>query len=89
MRSAARSTSPAASACAIASAGSPCASHQALARAVQLGDVVGMLVEQPGPEQVGEQVVVAVPAPPVVERDEEQVGALERLEHRGPAGRRR
>ncbi len=53
--------------------------------AVQLGHVVGMLVEQAGPEQVGEQVVVAVPAPPVVERDEEQVGALERLEHRRPA----
>ena len=54
--------------------------------AMELGHVVGMLVEQPGPEQVGEQVVIAVPAAPVVERDEEQVGPLERLEHRRPAG---
>ena len=39
-----------------------------------------MLVEQVRAQDVGEQVVVAVPLPPVVERDEEQVGALERDE---------
>ncbi len=53
---------------------------------MQAGDVVGMLVEQPRAEEIGEQVVVAVPAPPIVERDEEQVRPFERLEHRRPAG---
>ena len=49
---------------------------------VQLGDLVGLLVEQVGVQDVGEQVVVAVPLPPVVERDEEQVGPLQRDERR-------
>ena len=36
-----------------------------------------------GLQDVGEEVVVAVPAPTVVERDDEQVGAVERLQHGG------
>ena len=40
----------------------PAASYQALARAVQLGDALGLLVEQVRAQDVGEQVVVAVPA---------------------------
>ena len=53
---------------------------------VELGDPVGVLVEQAGPEHVGEEVVVAVPGAAVVERDEEEVRPLEPLEHR-PAAR--
>ena len=54
---------------------------------VQVGHLVGLLVEQAGPQHVGEQVVVAVPLAAVVERDEEQVAAVERLEH-APCRRR-
>ena len=54
--------------------------------AVELGDRVGLLVEQPGPEHVGEEVVVAVPGAAIVERDEEEVRPVELLEHR-PARR--
>ena len=50
---------------------------------VQFVDLVALLVEQPGSQHVGEQMVVAVPKAPVVERDQEQVPALEGLEH-GP-----
>ena len=48
---------------------------------VQLRDAVGLLVEQARPQHVGEQVVVAIPLAPVVERDEEQVRPIERLQH--------
>ncbi len=58
-------------------------------RGVQLGDPVGMPGSQTGTQCVGEEVVVAVPPALVVERDDEQVLALEGLEHRltvGPTG---
>ena len=42
---------------------------------------LGPLGEQVRAEHVGEQVVVAVPAPLVVERNHEQVPALQRLQH--------
>jgi hypothetical protein len=38
-----------------------------------------------GVQNVREEVVVAVPAAAVVERDHEQVGAVQRLEHGLPA----
>ena len=47
---------------------------------VELGDELRRLVQQVGPQHVGEEVVVPVPAAAVVERDEEQVGPLQRLE---------
>ena len=40
---------------------------------MELRDLLGLLVEQARPQDVGEQVVVAIPLTPVVERDEEQV----------------
>ena len=43
---------------------------------------LGLLVEQARLEHVGEQVVVAIPPSPVVERDEEQVPSIERLQRR-------
>ena len=43
-------------------------------------DQLWLLGQQSGPQQIGEQVVVAVPAPAIIERDDEQVRALERLE---------
>ena len=48
---------------------------------VQQRHLVGLLAEHPRPQHVGEQVVVAVPLAPVVQGDEEQVGALEGREH--------
>ena len=49
---------------------------------VQLGHLVGSLVEQVRVQDVGEQVVVAVPLSAVVERHEEQVGPLQRDQRR-------
>jgi hypothetical protein len=53
---------------------------------VQPPDVVRLLFEQVRAQHVGEQVVVAVPLPMVVERDEEQVGPLQRHQPRRAAG---
>jgi uncharacterized protein YciI len=44
--------------------------------------VAGPFLEQVGLEHVAEQVVVAVPGAAVVERDEEEVRAVQHLEHR-------
>ncbi len=49
--------------------------------AVQVCDLLGPLVEEMGPDDFGEQVVVAVPATVAVQRDEEQVGPVQVLEH--------
>ena len=49
---------------------------------VQHGYDSRLLVENTDGEDVGEQVVVAVPLATVVERDDEQVRSLQRLEHR-------
>ena len=57
--------------------------------AVEVGHPVRLLGGQTSAEGVGEQVVVAVPATLVVEGDDEQVVALQRLEHRLPVGRTR
>jgi hypothetical protein len=53
---------------------------------VQLWDQLAVLGEQACLQYVGEQVVVAVPGALGVQRDQEQVGALEVLQHRGPIG---
>ena len=55
-------------------------------RRVQLGDPVGVLGGQTGTQGVGEEMVVAVPPPLVVERDDEQVLAVEGLQHRLTVG---
>jgi hypothetical protein len=49
--------------------------------AVQGEGAAGVLVNESSPEGLREQVVVAVPGALVVERDDEQVAALELLEH--------
>ena len=51
---------------------------------VQRRDLVGLLVQQARTQHVGEEVVVAVPPAAVVERDQEQVPPVQRLQH-GPA----
>ena len=68
---------------------------------VQLVDVLGQLVEQPGAQHLGEEVVIAVPLAVVVERHEEEVRPVQRLEggapplapvtasHRSPVSRER
>ena len=56
---------------------------------VQTRHLVGVLGEQACAQDVGEQVVVAVPGALVVERDEEEVAALEVLQHPGAVGARR
>ena len=48
---------------------------------VQFRDLAGLLVQQVRLQHVGEQVVVAVPAAAVVERDHEQVAPVQRLQH--------
>ena len=72
---------PPARAWSIAADRSPFRSYQSLARTVQRRDAVGLLVEQARPQHVAEEVVVAVPPTAVVERDQEEVAPLERLEH--------
>src|SRR5690349_11481550 len=47
---------------------------------VQPGDEGRLLVQEASAEDVGEQMVVAVPAPLVVQGDKEHVGAFELLE---------
>ena len=47
---------------------------------VQPGDLAGMEDPQAGPEDLREQRVVAIPGPLVVERDDQQVGALQLLQ---------
>ena len=44
---------------------------------VQLRNVVGLLVQQVRLQNVGKQLMVAIPLPAVIERDEEQVVLLE------------
>ena len=44
---------------------------------MQFGDLVGPLITEVGLQHVREKVVVAVPVAVVVERDQEQVGAVE------------
>ena len=48
---------------------------------VQLRHPPGSLVEEARPQHVGEELVVAIPPAAVVERDEEQVPAIQRLQH--------
>jgi hypothetical protein len=47
---------------------------------VQLRDPTGLGLLQPGTQQIGEQVMEAVPAALLVQRDQEQVGALDPLQ---------
>ena len=54
--------------------------------AMQVGDLVGPLVLQVGLQHVREKVVIAVPVTAVVQRDQEQVGAVQRLQGRPTAG---
>ena len=70
IRSAARSTSPAANAWRTAASTSPASLVPVAGPSVQHGDVLGPFVEQARLQDVGEQVVVAVPVPVVVQRDE-------------------
>ena len=79
-RSAARSKSSPAIAWLTASASRPCSACQRLAARCSPGTRSGYSVEEPGAQCVSEQVVVAVPLPLVVERDDEQVPALEDLQ---------
>ena len=48
---------------------------------VEVGDLCAPLVEEMGAQHLSEQVVVAVPAADAVQRDEEQVGPVQMLEH--------
>ena len=75
-----RSASPAAWACSIAASGRPFASNQAAARECSCRDQAGFAAAELGPQQVPEQMVVAVPLPAPVERDHQQVPALQLLE---------
>ena len=49
--------------------------------AVELRDPLGLLLPEAGPEQVGEQLMVAPPAPDLVQGDQEQIRPLQPLQH--------
>ena len=66
----------------IASARSPSASNQSLARRWRSATRSGCSSVEAGTEHVAEEVVVPVPPPAVVEGDEEEVRPLQRLEGR-------
>jgi len=58
---------------------------------VQCRGLAGLFALEAGAEQVGEQVVVAPPAAHLIQRQQEQAGPLDGLQHRlavGPAGDR-
>ena len=48
---------------------------------MQVRYLVGLLVEQARLQHVGKEVVVAIPPAAVVERDQEQVPSVQRLQH--------
>ncbi len=64
----------------------PVVGQPSAGRGVQLADPVGVPGSQTGTQCVGEQMVVAEPAALVVERDDEQVLALEGLQHQLTVG---
>ena len=80
-----RSASPACLAWSMASSARPLASHHAAARGGARHEL-RFTPPQLGAQQVTEQVVVAVPLAPPVQRDQQQVGPLQRLQHRGRPG---
>jgi hypothetical protein len=51
---------------------------------VQQRNLIGLLAPHARPQHVREEVVVAVPLPPVVQGHDEEVGAFERHEHVSP-----
>jgi hypothetical protein len=59
----------------------PWSAYHLAGSAVQGEGATGVLAKESSPERLREQVVVAVPGALVVERDDEQVAALELLEH--------
>ena len=77
-----RSTSPASCAYPIAASGCPFASHQSAARARSSRHQIRLGANQLRPQQLLEEVVVAVPLPMGVQRHQEQVGARQRLQLR-------
>src|SRR6478609_3836671 len=52
---------------------------------VQVGHPGWLLIEEARAQHVGKELVVAIPAPAVIKRDEEEVPAIERLQHRRAA----
>ena len=79
------SRSPAALAWWIASSGKPCLPVPGARPPVQDRDQLGLGRGQFVPQHVREQMVVAVPLPLLVERQEEQVGPLQLAEEAGRA----
>jgi hypothetical protein len=50
--------------------------------AVQLADVVGLLLDEMTPQQVPEEVVIAVPAALVVQANDNEIASIECLQDR-------
>ena len=88
-RRATRSASPAAWAWSMAASGMPLRLVPRRGPEVELGDHLRLAPPQLGQQQLAEQVVVAVPLPAPVERDDQQVAALQPLEDRARSRRRR
>ena len=85
-RRATRSASPAAWACSIASSVRPCPSNQVGSPGVQPRHEVRLPAQQLLGEHLPQNRVVAVPLPTPVERDDEEVAALELLQHAHRSG---
>ncbi len=49
---------------------------------MEFGHSLGLLVEQARSQHIREKVVVSIPPATVVERNHEQIGSIERFEHR-------
>ena len=81
MRRAERSVSSPAAAYRSASSGSSCCSHQSAARRYSSVTRSGSRRCSSRAEHVAEELVIAIPAARVIERDEEEIRALDRLEH--------
>ena len=49
---------------------------------MELGHPIGLLLDQARLQHIGEEVVIAIPLALIVERDDEEVAALQRFQHR-------
>ena len=86
MTRAARSMSPAAMAWRTARAGNPWSAYQIAARWWSSGSSLRVTLLELDREELSEEVVIAIPLAPLVERGDEDIGALELGEPRRRAG---
>src|SRR6266704_6065634 len=52
--------------------------------AMEFWDLLGLCLQQATAQDLGKQLVVAIPSPLIIERDHEEIGMLNCLQHRLP-----